>query len=144
MYVRVGCNDGDVRLVGGNSIRRGTVEICINEIWGLIADNGWDDTDATVICKQLGYNISESKLYNAYDCIESMYILDSLASSALNSTFGKPRNVVYMDYVHCDGTEDKIVDCEHVLYDFDTGKDILQNATVAGVNCSGTIHNHNA
>ena len=32
----------------------GTVEVCINDIWGLIGDGGWSDADADVVCRQLG------------------------------------------------------------------------------------------
>ena len=42
-----------MRIRGGKPY--GTVEVCINEIWGLISDNGWDNTDSSVVCRQLGY-----------------------------------------------------------------------------------------
>ena len=49
------CTEGDVRLVGGDYENEGTVEICIGGLWGLIADAGWDDNDAQVICRQAGF-----------------------------------------------------------------------------------------
>ena len=33
----------------------GKIEICVNGVWGSICPDGWDDTDAYVVCKQLGY-----------------------------------------------------------------------------------------
>lgn len=47
------CKDGDVRLVGGSNSQEGTVEICFNNIWGMVSDLNWGDLDALVVCRQL-------------------------------------------------------------------------------------------
>ena len=49
------CNNGDVRLNGSQWKYEGKVEICFNNLWGLIADSGWHQNDAEVLCLQLGY-----------------------------------------------------------------------------------------
>ena len=50
------CSDGDVRLVDGVLKNEGRVEICYQNQWGTLCHNNWDDTDAGVVCTQLGYS----------------------------------------------------------------------------------------
>lgn len=52
----VPCSNSDVRLQDGSNEREGRIEICMNGQWGTICNNLWDDQDATVVCRQLGFS----------------------------------------------------------------------------------------
>ena len=52
--IGVVCSDGDLRLVGGvSSSEAGRLEICINNAWGTICQEGFSSDDAEVACRQL-------------------------------------------------------------------------------------------
>ena len=51
------CREYDIRLVGGQNMFQGKVEICSNGTWGTIcasAKGSWSRTHAIIACRQLG------------------------------------------------------------------------------------------
>jgi hypothetical protein len=48
------CQDGELRLAnGGTTGVGGRVEVCLDNFWGTVWDDGWDMRDATTVCRQL-------------------------------------------------------------------------------------------
>ena len=50
------CQDGDIRLAGGSYNNVGRVDLCVRGTWGTICSNSFDNKDASVVCRQLGYS----------------------------------------------------------------------------------------
>ena len=63
-YIIALCEDGELRLIGGSSQYEGRVEFCYAEEWGTVCDNSWNNTDANIVCRQLGY--SDTGTLNCY------------------------------------------------------------------------------
>ena len=51
-------SEGSLRLVGGQIDSQGTVQICIDGVWGTVCDDIWGTSDAQVVCRQLGFGIN--------------------------------------------------------------------------------------
>ena len=49
--------NGDVQLIGNRWLNSfGRVEVCINGSWGKVCSDMWENDDASVLCRQLGFS----------------------------------------------------------------------------------------
>ena len=131
---------GQLRLVGGNIANEGRVEMCMNNVWGTVCDDTWGSTDATVVCRQLGYSTHGEQAAPAL--IETLIIIGVLAYKCtgavafLNAFFGSGTGPIYLGNIDCTGRESNLIDCPH--------RSIVScfrgHSDDAGVRCQGTLY----
>ena len=130
-----GCTSGDMRLAGSSSSStQGRVELCHNNQWGTICDDGWDNSDAEVACKQLKYS-SYSKDYQITVSLNFDYCRnDNLvgAQNESNAAFGQGSGSIWLSDVGCDGTEGRLLECSTGT----VGGHTCSHSDDAGVTCS--------
>ena len=101
-----------VRLSGGSSYNEGIVEVYYNGRWGSVCNDGWDECDARIVCKQLGFKSAEL----AY--------------------FGKrPRADIILDNIICSSSNTVLASCGHYGVGINVGCN--SQYVVAGVKCHG-------
>merc|ERR1719186_726330 len=82
-----------VQLKGGYTVNKGNVYALNSENkLGPVCDDSWEDKDASVVCRQLGYD-------------------DGVAT--IKSQFGAVENEFSMDDVNCNGNENQLQDCQY-------------------------------
>ncbi|XP_021255578.1 macrophage receptor MARCO isoform X2 [Numida meleagris] len=96
-----------IRIAGGG--RRGRVEILHQGSWGTICDDEWDNLDATVVCRMMGY---------------------SRATSAYTASAGTGQ--IWLDNVNCGGSEHSIYECRKSNW----GEHNCSHSEDAGVECA--------
>ena len=68
-----GEDEQNIHLVGGTLPIEGRVEYCMGGEWGTICHNGWTNNDATVVCRQLGYDVEGDAKYIMFWCTTVYY-----------------------------------------------------------------------
>ena len=80
-------------MVGGNFHFQGRVEVFYQGTWGTVCDDGWDLTDANVVCRQLGFPGTVKAYYSA--------------------RFGRGNGPIWIDDLQCTGKEHSLAECGH-------------------------------
>ena len=107
------CENGTVRLYSesGSYFRRyGRVQVCVNNIWGTVCDHFWDDQDASVVCRMLGYS-PHGRVINIVSTFVVIKYTCDLGSVALANSFTEGTWYIHIKDLNCTGNESSIWDC---------------------------------
>ncbi|KAL5022242.1 hypothetical protein ScPMuIL_001397 [Solemya velum] len=111
------CCKRDIRLMHGNGVHEGRIEILHDNQYGTICNNKFDEAAARVACRMLGFDPNGGvKLYNS-------------------TKFGEGKEEIWLDQVSCDGSERRIEDCEHGPW----GEHHCEHDQDVGLACLGLI-----
>nr|XP_055045526.1 scavenger receptor cysteine-rich type 1 protein M130-like [Misgurnus anguillicaudatus] len=105
----------DVRLVDGDNLCSGRVEVLYNNQWGTVCDAGWDLTDAAVVCNSMGCG--------------------SPIAAETGAFFGQGSGPVWLDDVGCSGNEPTVTNCSSNAL----GTSTCSHGQDAGVICNPPI-----
>ena len=94
--------------MNGKNAAEGRVEIYYRNSWATVCDDGWDNTDASVVCRQLGFNTT---------------------GIPVNSGgFGEGSGLILLAGTNCSRSQSHILNCPHngfqnndCLHDEDAG-----------------------
>ena len=136
------CSDGDVRLVGGADASEGRLEVCINNVWGSVCDDLFDDNDADVVCQQLGgfMHSGTQGLTACYLCCLHSWLSFSLGATVYReSHFGVGAGPIFLDQLDCTAQDTTLLGCVAFT---PLGLATCDHDHEAGVSCIGNAIAH--
>ena len=124
------CKNGEVRLVEGESEKEGRLEICFDHRWGTVSSDGWSETEAKVVCNDLGYELMNGKSFNIGTIIMHSTFFFSKANGYLpRPALSKP---TYINTLRCSGRDLTLLDCS---YKFNTRMNESDHSKDVGIQC---------
>ncbi|KAK7107812.1 scavenger receptor cysteine-rich type 1 protein M130-like [Littorina saxatilis] len=91
-----------IRLVNGSSASEGRVEVYRQGSWGTVCDEDFDDRDAVVVCRMMGF-------------IQKDETVEVQVRSG--ASYGQGKGHIFYANLECRGTESDLVHCSHKVYD---------------------------
>ncbi|QQP49145.1 Serine protease 79, partial [Caligus rogercresseyi] len=82
----------EFRLVNGNNVTSGRVEVFYKGVWGTVCDDNFGEAEGEVVCRSLGLKNHEAIIHG-------------------QAAFEAGEGPIWIDSIRCDGTESTLKDC---------------------------------
>ena len=70
------CTSGEIKLSAEVTSGSGRLEVCINNAWGTVCTYNWDERDARVACRELGFQQFYGKIFKFVDIDTKVSLLN--------------------------------------------------------------------
>uniref|UniRef100_A0A8C4WMX2 Soluble scavenger receptor cysteine-rich domain-containing protein SSC5D n=1 Tax=Gopherus evgoodei TaxID=1825980 RepID=A0A8C4WMX2_9SAUR len=91
-----------LQLVNGPSKCSGRLEVRYDGVWGTVCDDDWSETNAQVVCRELGCGPAEPLAPKLQD----------------RPRFGQGTGKIWLDDIRCKGTEKTLQNCAHRFWSY--------------------------
>ncbi|XP_074926606.1 CD5 antigen-like [Chelonoidis abingdonii] len=91
-----------LQLVNGPSKCSGRLEVWYDGVWGTVCDDDWSETNAQVVCRELGCGPAEPLAPKLQD----------------RPRFGQGTGKIWLDDIRCKGTEKTLQNCAHRFWSY--------------------------
>ncbi|XP_012583423.1 PREDICTED: neurotrypsin isoform X2 [Condylura cristata] len=109
--------DGLIRLVGGKGSHEGRLEVYYRGQWGTVCDDGWNELNTYVVCRQLGFKYGKQASANHFE---------------------ESTGPIWLDDVRCLGKEASFLQCSRRPW----GKHDCSHREDVGIACFPGIEGH--
>ena len=98
-----------MRLVGGSLPNEGRIEVYYNGEWGTVCSNGWDDSDSSLVCRQLGFR--SLTISREFEPGTGRILLDNVMCSSTDTVLAKCGHYGVGITINCDHSKDVAIKC---------------------------------
>ena len=118
-----------------DQVSRGIVEVCVNGSYTRVCDDGWDNSDASVVCSQMGfsrYGMSATISFSRFKHILFFFVAGAIAIDS--SAFPGSTLTPFVSSVSCIGDESNLFSCP-----LSSSAKLCDGEAKAGVACQGLL-----
>lgn len=138
--MRGNCVDGEMRLIkdGEVSSFEGRIEVCLNDAWGSVCWDFFDELEVKVVCNYFNFpedGGNENLTWELNSQMPNNTCDSFFLAHQVRNTFDSGTGPIFLSELDCTGTESSLLDCN--TFATATGIHSCSHSMDAGVYCEG-------